>query len=724
MPHAIRLTLQADGAEMSTTVGPADPLLVLGRGRFGLPRDRNQLHRRHAEVGWERGVPIVRRLGANQVGILRGGARLKVGTGVQRGALEDGDTLFFLLRSDGFEYAIAIIDDATSAAAEPKSAKRSASDEGDVHARPAQLRRTHIEAGGATDEAAWLEAQVAKLSAVPGISNLLPSGVRTNVQQIWTSFEPSELKQGIANFRQQEQTSSGDEKRQFVAMVELLSSCLERRGACATDTCNRGASAAAVSPRRPIGDAQPIFVCATGARGGKPRHAVLAPLGTLFHFEFVGTPNLTSRKTEQKFVQQLVDAVATAVHQHGPGRPVYIVGHSFGSRVAVHLLCREDMQQQLPPDVAGVIAMGYPLVHSSQHRDQKLMELPSNARVLFLSGTADNFMDFALLRDALAASPAAEGLSVHSVPGAGHSMAGVPKSLGGQADADEQMRAAIRTFISTDVPATGSSAASARVAAGGESDDEEDDDELIFKSCERTNSRQRLPSKPAGANSAQMMGWRIDAQGHESRMVVPRPRPPGAPTLILRRMQAGKYPELVRSDLPPPPTITHGASATISLVNRRLRETAAGTGLLGSAAFPEMQMPALGFGCHQLTKSESKVAIPEALRIGYRLIDTAPGYGNRPKGSHRGDNESLVGDAIRNSVRQFALTERYRSCTHRFTVLTQSVSINVLLNGTLVGPLLHRRGCLDHSCSSRRNLTTETMGMTKRLLRCKRVYHD
>ena len=84
-------------------------------------------------------------------------------------------------------------------------------------------------------------------------------------------------------------------------------------------------------------------------------------------------------------------------------------------------------------------------------------------------------MDFALLRDALAASPAAEGLRVHSVPGAGHSMAGVPKSLGGQADADEQMRGAIRTFISTDVPATGSSAASARAAAGGESDDEEDE---------------------------------------------------------------------------------------------------------------------------------------------------------------------------------------------------------------------------------------------------------
>ena len=685
MPHVIRLTLRGDGAEMSTTVGPADPLLVLGRGRFGLPRDRNQLHRRHAEVGWERGVPIVRRLGANQVGILRGGARLKVGAGVQRGALEDGDTLFFLLRSDGFEYSVAIIDDATSATAEPKSAKRSASGDDEVHTRPAQLRRTQSKAGSAADEdeAAWLDAQIAKLSSVPGISNLLPSGVRTNVQQIWTSFEPSQLEQGIANFRQQEQTSSGDEKQQFVAMVELLSSCLERRRASAIDACNRGAPAAAVSPSRPIGQIQPIFVCATGARGGKPRDAVLAPLGTLFHFEFVGAPNLTSRKTEQNFVQQLVDAVATAVRQHGPGRPVYIVGHSFGSRVAVHMLCREDMRQQLPPDFAGVVAMGYPLVHSSQHRDQKLMELPSNARVLFLSGTADNFMDFVLLGKALAASPAADGLSVHRVPGAGHSMDGVPAKLGGQTHADEQMQAAIKTFISTDVADTRSSAASARDAAGGESDDDEDDDDLIFKSYDRGNSRQPLSSQPAGTNSAQMVGWPIDAAGHESRISVPRPRLPGAPKLVLRRMQAGKYPELVRSDLPPPPTITQGASATINLVNRRLRDTAAGRGPLGSAAFPETQMPALGFGCHQLTKSESKVAIPEALRIGYRLIDTAPGYGNRPKGSHRGDNESLVGDAIRNSVRPFGLTKSYGSATclvdtHHITALTQSVSSNAL----------------------------------------------
>ncbi len=662
MSRAIQLTLRRDGCREVVTCAPAEPLLLLGRGRYGLPKEEPRLHRQHAEVGWEQGVPIVRRLGANQVGIVRGGARLKVGAGEERGALEDGDTLFFLLRSDNLEYAIAIVDDAASATADPSSAKRGAEGDGEGHTRPAKLRRTQNEAESATDEAAWLEAQVAKLSAVPGISNLLPSGVRTNVQQIWTSFEPPELERGIVNFRQQEESSSGEEKQQFIAMVELLSSCLERR---APDAHTRAASAAAVPSSRSMGTTWPVFVCATGARGGTPRHAVLAPLGTLFDFEFVGSPSLTSRTAEQNFVQQLVDAVAAAVRQHGPGRPVYIVGHSFGSRVAVHMLCRGDMRQQLPPDVAGVIAMGYPLVHSSQHRERKLMELPSSARVLFVSGTSDNFMDFDLLSDCLAASPAADGLSVHRVPGAGHSMDGVPKKLGGQGQADEDMRAAIKTFISKNASDSTCPAADLRAPAvvardgtaqphqgaiGGELDesgDDEDDDELIFKSLQRSAPQRSLSSKPARADSLQMLSRPPGAQNDV--LSVPRPRPPGAPKLIMRRMQAGKYPQLVRSDLPPAPTI-QGAGATITLVNRRLRDTAPGTEPLGSAAFSETHMPTFGFGCHQLTKSESKVAIPEALRIGYRLIDTAPGYGNKTKGSHRGDNENLVGDAIRDSV--------------------------------------------------------------------------
>ncbi len=50
-------------------------------------------------------------------------------------------------------------------------------------------------------------------------------------------------------------------------------------------------------------------------------------------------------------------------------------------------------------------------------------------------------------------------------------------------------------------------------------------------------------------------------------------------------------------------------------------------------------MPALGFGVYQIPPDDTFDAVAEALRVGYRLIDTAAGYGN----------ERAVGEAIRAS---------------------------------------------------------------------------
>lgn len=50
-------------------------------------------------------------------------------------------------------------------------------------------------------------------------------------------------------------------------------------------------------------------------------------------------------------------------------------------------------------------------------------------------------------------------------------------------------------------------------------------------------------------------------------------------------------------------------------------------------------MPALGFGVYQIPPDETTPAVAEALRVGYRLIDTAASY----------ENERAVGEAIRNS---------------------------------------------------------------------------
>lgn len=50
-------------------------------------------------------------------------------------------------------------------------------------------------------------------------------------------------------------------------------------------------------------------------------------------------------------------------------------------------------------------------------------------------------------------------------------------------------------------------------------------------------------------------------------------------------------------------------------------------------------LPALGFGVFQIPEQETEAAVAEALRVGYRHIDTAASYGN----------EQGVGEAIRNS---------------------------------------------------------------------------
>src|SRR5438046_9178898 len=53
-----------------------------------------------------------------------------------------------------------------------------------------------------------------------------------------------------------------------------------------------------------------------------------------------------------------------------------------------------------------------------------------------------------------------------------------------------------------------------------------------------------------------------------------------------------------------------------------------------------VEMPILGFGVFQMTNAEEcEQSVAEAIRVGYRLIDTAAAYGN----------EEAVGSAIKRS---------------------------------------------------------------------------
>lgn len=53
----------------------------------------------------------------------------------------------------------------------------------------------------------------------------------------------------------------------------------------------------------------------------------------------------------------------------------------------------------------------------------------------------------------------------------------------------------------------------------------------------------------------------------------------------------------------------------------------------------DVVLPSIGFGVFQTPPDETAVAVAEALRVGYRHIDTAAAYGN----------EAGVGQALRES---------------------------------------------------------------------------
>lgn len=183
-----------------------------------------------------------------------------------------------------------------------------------------------------------------------------------------------------------------------------------------------------------------IFVCAAGSGGGRSRQALLHRFGTVKEVHFSSAPNLTSEEREAPHLLEIVKAAKAAAK---PKRPIFLVGHSFGARAAVHLLARDDFCRQLPSNVKGIIAFGYPLVHPTQHREKKLLELPPGTRVLFISGTRDPFMgDFKLMENTLKKSKLRHTLV--KVEGGDHGLK-CPKS---QEDlAVSNIQEAIKAFI-------------------------------------------------------------------------------------------------------------------------------------------------------------------------------------------------------------------------------------------------------------------------------------
>ncbi len=79
------------------------------------------------------------------------------------------------------------------------------------------------------------------------------------------------------------------------------------------------------------------------------------------------------------------------------------------------------------------------------------------------------------------------------------------------------------------------------------------------------------------------------------------------------------------------------------------------------------KMPMLGFGVFKVTdKAECKQAVLNAIRTGYRLIDTAAVY----------DNEDAVGDAVREAIAQGL-------CTREELFITSKLWVQDMASGEL-----------------------------------------
>lgn len=72
------------------------------------------------------------------------------------------------------------------------------------------------------------------------------------------------------------------------------------------------------------------------------------------------------------------------------------------------------------------------------------------------------------------------------------------------------------------------------------------------------------------------------------------------------------------------------------------------------------QMPQLGFGVYQIPNEETAEAVYQAIKIGYRLIDTAISYGNEEGVERVSSEQSQMNWLL---VKNFLSRQNYSSTT-------------------------------------------------------------
>jgi len=156
-------------------------------------------------------------------------------------------------------------------------------------------------------------------------------------------------------------------------------------------------------------------------------------LALRFNFRYVEAKRTASRDLSSE-EDDLRGAVRYA-RQAVPSGPIFVAGKSMGARVCA--------RASADPDVAGMIALGYPLHPMFRPEVRNPPEWPKIVKpALFVQGDRDPFCDLARLREELPRLPEAHELVV--IPNAGHSFE--PK--GGKRDTFPEVRAAVLQWIS------------------------------------------------------------------------------------------------------------------------------------------------------------------------------------------------------------------------------------------------------------------------------------
>eukprot|EP00123_Amoebidium_parasiticum_P007131 comp17899_c0_seq1/m.18147 comp17899_c0_seq1/g.18147 ORF comp17899_c0_seq1/g.18147 comp17899_c0_seq1/m.18147 type:complete len:264 (-) comp17899_c0_seq1:43-834(-) len=190
--------------------------------------------------------------------------------------------------------------------------------------------------------------------------------------------------------------------------------------------------------------AKPVFVLAHGA-GTDSTHPnmqrwknLLSDLGDVFQFDYKKPFNKMERLVETH-LKGIEDA--RKLYKY---RPIFLVGTSMGSRVAVHLY----EVHPPPPQVRAMIALGYPLQQprGDTSREPPLLSLPTTTRLLFISGTKDNMCPPPALESVRARMKARSELLV--IEGGDHSLKVRNRRLGQEA-IDGHIVDRIRQFVTS-----------------------------------------------------------------------------------------------------------------------------------------------------------------------------------------------------------------------------------------------------------------------------------